>query len=809
MNKIIQITKKMMIWLQALALRQWQKVRAMPWYQLLFRAIGSLFLVIFIPLMLCWILVQWEWIDRLPAYEELRTIQNSTASEVYAIDGTLLGKYFVENRTTVAYEDLSPFLTQALVATEDARFYEHKGVDTRAWLRVFFRTILMQDESGGGGSTITQQLAKNLFPRKRYWFFSILINKMREISIARRLERLYSKEELLTLYFNTVPFGGNIYGVEVACRQFFNTSPSAISVEEAAVLVGMLKATTYYNPLRHPERSEQRRNIVLQLMSRKDYLSTAQADSLKQLPLKLDYQPEGHNEGSATYFRAFLRARLEDELSQLEKPDGSSYNLYRDGLKIYTTIDPVLQAYAEESVSQHLSELQSLLEKHWKGRKLPDDRVLNRLLQDHPRVQQYRKKGYSGEIIDSLVREPYPMEVFSWDGIVQDTMSLADSLAYYYRILSAGFLAMEHRTGRIKAWVGGINHRYFQYDHVLSRRQAGSTFKPIVYAAALEQGISPCEYIPNNLVTYSEYEDWQPRNADGKYGGVYSMEGGLSQSVNAIAVDLIMRTGVGKVQALAQAMGITNEVPSVPSIALGTAEVSLLDMVQVYATIANEGKRVQPVYLLRIENRDGEVIKEYPSFSVKDLVLGKEESLMLRAMLQSVVDSGTARRLRYIHGLSGDIAGKTGTTNSHADGWFVGFIPGLVAGTWVGGEYPAVRFRSLSLGQGASTALPVWGKFMEKVYRNKSYRDWTRAAFPLLPYPLRDSLDCPPFYEEGPPEEESDKDVLDELIDFFRFRKKKEKEDRLNERPRGGIRIFPGNPEKREERRRKNQQNGR
>lgn len=790
-QKLIQISSRLGGKLRRWGQGQWGNIQETPWYHLLLRGAGLVFLLVFIPVLLCWIAVQWEWVGSLPTYEELRTIRNSTASEVYAEDSSLLGKYFVENRTNIAYEDLPPHLIHALIATEDARFYEHKGIDARAWMRVLFRTVLLQDESGGGGSTLTQQLAKNLFSRKRYWFFSILVNKMREITIARRLEKLYSKEELLTLYFNTVPFGGNIYGVEVACRQFFNTTPSEMSAEEAAVLVGMLKATTYYNPMRHPERATQRRNVVLQLMSKHDYLDPSLADSLKQLPLELDYQPEGHNEGLATYFRAFLRNRLEEELARLEKPDGSSYNLYTDGLKIYTSIDPVLQRYAEEAVARHISELQALFEKHWKGRDLPDEQSLKRLLEDHPRYRAYRKKGLSGAVIDSLVRQPYPMEVFSWEGIRRDTMSLADSIAYSYRILNAGFLAMEHETGQIKAWVGGINHRYFQYDHVLSRRQAGSTFKPIVYAAALEQGISPCDYIPNNLVTYTEYDDWQPRNADGKYGGVYSMEGGLSKSVNAIAVDLIMRTGVEQVQALAQAMGITSEVPSVPSIALGTAEVSLLDMVQVYATIANEGKRVQPVYLLRIEDREGKLLKEYPSFSTKDLVLGRDESLMLRDMLESVVDSGTARRLRYIHGLYGDIAGKTGTTNSHADGWFVGFIPGLVAGAWVGGEYPAVRFRSLSLGQGAGTALPVWGKFMERVYRNKAYHKWTRSGFPPLPYPLRDSLDCPPFYEEEPLPEEAEKDVLDELIDFFKFRNK-EKADREESNRKGRIRIFPG-----------------
>ncbi|MEO1625646.1 MAG: transglycosylase domain-containing protein, partial [Bacteroidota bacterium] len=471
---------------------------------------------------------------RMPSKADLRDIRNHTASEVYSADGVLLGKYYIENRTNIAYDDLSPDLVNALIATEDARFLKHSGIDLRAWVRVFIRTVLLQDESGGGGSTISQQLAKNLFKRQRYRLLSIPINKIQEMYIARRLEKVYTKDELINLYLNTVPFGSNIYGVEVAAKQFFQTNAKDIKTEEAAVLIGMLKANTYYNPARNPERSKGRRNVVLRQMNKYNYLSKATSDSLQQLPLEVNYTRESNNEGLATYFREHLRQELVEQLKEYSKPDGSPYNLYTDGLKIHTTLHARLQGYAEEAVQGHMAKLQTEFDKHWKGRKpWGNESALMREVKKSKRYKSLQEKGLSQEEIMEEFEKKQRITIFSWKGDQTKEMSPLDSVKYYYSLLNAGFLVMDPANGHIKAWVGGTDHEYFKYDHVKSRRQVGSTFKPIVYASALQNGFKPCDYYYNRLVTYTDYDDWQPQNADGKYGGLYSMQGALSKSVNS------------------------------------------------------------------------------------------------------------------------------------------------------------------------------------------------------------------------------------------------------------------------------------
>ncbi|MEM9820791.1 MAG: transglycosylase domain-containing protein [Bacteroidota bacterium] len=728
---------------------------------------------------------------RLPSKTELLSIQNDNASEVYSIDGQLLGKYFIENRTNIPYDAISPDIVNALVATEDARFFEHKGVDTRAWLRVLFKTILLNDGSSGGGSTLSQQLAKNLYPRKQFWLLSTPINKVREMFIARRLESVYSKDALLSLYLNTVPFGGNIYGVEVAARQLFGRSATDIKTEEAAVLVGMLKANTYYNPVRNPERAQQRRNVVLQQMAKYKYLAPSVCDSLKQIPLKVDYHSEGNNQGLATYFREHLRQELAEKVKHYVKEDGSSYNLYTDGLKIYTTIHSRMQDYAEQAVTAHLKKLQKDFDQHWKKKKpWGDDRVIEKLMAKSRRYQRLKEQGYSEAAIKKSFAKAVNMKVFTWEGTTRKKISPLDSVKYYYCLLNAGFLAVDPGSGAIRAWVGGIDHQYFKYDHVKSRRQVGSIFKPLVYAQALESGLRPCNYFNNNLVTYTEYEDWKPQNADGKYGGVYSMAGGLSKSVNSVAVDLIMQTGIDSVRLLAKNMGISTKIPKVPAIALGAVDASLYDMVEVYGTFANRGKQVDNHYLLRIEDQSGELIIDFKEEREKrkEQVLGKDFADIMIKMMEAVVDSGTARRLRYQFGLYGDIAGKTGTTQSHADGWFLGFTPDLVAGAWVGGESPKVRFRSLRLGQGANTALPIWGRFMAQVYKDREFRKWKNHRFVTPSREVEMMMDCPPFLEEKPllvEEEEGINAAIDRLLESLAgLGKKKKKNQQVNVKPR-------------------------
>lgn len=726
-------------------------------------------------LLLCFLIYQGAF-GRLPTYGELGNIRNNTASEVYSEDGVLLGKYYIENRVNADFGEISQDLINALVATEDARFFEHNGVDMRALARVMVKSILLSDESSGGGSTISQQLAKNLYPRQDYLLLSTFINKLRETFIARRLENVYTKEELLNLYLNTVPFGDDIYGIKVAAQRFFNKSPHELSLPEAAVLVGMLKANNYYHPARHPERAQQRRNTVMAQMVRYGYLDNTAYDSLKTLPVEASYVKEGRNRGLATYFREHLRQRIEEQLAGYKKPDGTPYNLSTDGLKIYTTIDSRLQQFAEKAVEDNMPVIQDNFDKNWKKRTPWNDRLLKSAMQQSKRYEQLKSAGKSEEEIKAIFEKPVQMRVFSWDENSDDyrEMSPMDSLKYYLTRLNTGLMAMEPQTGLVRAWVGGTDFGYFQYDHVKSQRQVGSTFKPIVYLEALQQGMMPCEYTPNELTTYEQYDNWQPQNSDGEYGGVYSMEGALSHSVNTVTVELMMRAGIEPVRTLAKKLGISSNIPEVPSIALGTVEASLFDMLQVYGTFANDGLRPEPHYLDRIETSGGEVLIEFERPEPKNFerIVSQEHNMMLVKMLESVVDSGTAQRLHYRYGLYGDLAGKTGTTQNQSDGWFVGFTPKLVAGVWVGAESPQIHFRTMSAGQGSSTALPIWGSFMQSVYRDKDKKTGIakkyQGKFPEMPDTLLATMLCPPFLEEMPILADwSDEDYY-EIQDFYR-----------------------------------------
>lgn len=765
-------------------------------------------------------LVYFNFFGKLPTGQDLRNIQNAAASEIYSADGKVLGKYYTENRINIDFDEISPYLVNALVATEDARFFDHSGVDLRAWGRVFAKTIMLSDESAGGGSTLSQQLAKNLYPRKKYKFLSVLINKIRETYVARRLERVYSKDDLISLYLNTVPFGGNIFGVEVAAQQFFNKSAKQLKIEEAAVLVGMLKANTYYHPVRNPERSEKRRNVVLSQMAKYDYLTKIEKDSLQKIPMELDYQRDGHHEGMATYFREYLRGELAEQIKNYKRPDGTAYNLYTDGLKIHTTINSRMQSYAEKALTSHLEKLQKDFDRHWKDKKVwgKDASVIAKEVEKSDRYKKLTAAGKDHKYIQKNFATPVNMTVFSYKGSVKKKMTPLDSVQYYFNLLNAGFLAMNPHNGNILAWVGGIDHEYFQYDHTQSKRQVGSTFKPLVYASALRKDILPCQYIDNRLVTYTDYEDWKPQNSNGEYGGSYSMSGGLRNSVNSIAVNLIMRTGVDSVRQLAQSMGIESEIPKVPAIALGVANISLYEMVQVYATFANRGIRTAPVYLTKIETADGEILFDNSEGTTeKRMVLSKDDADMMTRMMQGVVDSGTARRLRGTYGLTMPIAGKTGTTQSHADGWFIGYTPDIVAGAWVGGQSPKVRFRSISLGQGANTALPIWGKFVRDTYRDKAFSKWNNSYFPAPSLTVLDEMNCADFVEEIPEEEADIAEAfegginarIDDLLESFKQKRKEKKQKSEADRKRSEeIRKRNEKRRKKREKRKKKKKKG-
>lgn len=679
-----------------------------------------------------------------PNKKKLKEVSNYTASEIYSQDSILLGKYFLENRTNVKFEDLPEHLIDALVSTEDARFYEHKGVDFVSFIRVFILSIILNDDAGGG-STITQQLAKNLYERKNYGPLTMPVNKFREMIIAGRLEDVHSKDEILTLYFNTVPFGEDCYGIEAATLRFFNKAPAQLTIEESAVLVGLLKANTTYNPRLNPEASLKRRNLVISLMvlHKDKYLDQHSADSLKQIPLILNYRRENQSTGLAPYFREYLKIEMEKWATANPKDDGTLWNIYTDGLKIYTSINGKLQQYAEDAMNEHMKSLQKSFDKSWgktepwKNTKID---VVGNALKRSERYKYLKEQEYSDKGIIKKFDEPVETTIFTWDGAKDTILSPSDSLKHHLKLLQTGFLAMEPKTGYILAWVGGINHQFFKYDHVRSKRQVGSTFKPIVYAAAIENGSLPCDYIANRKTTYTDY-NWTPGNSNGEYGGYYSLIGGLTYSVNTVAAELIMRTGVPKVIDQARKMGIESELPKVPSIALGTASISLMEMVTAYACFANRGLKPVPQYIVRIETANNEIIFENKE-AKKTRAMSQETADMMIVMMKNVVNNGTASRLRGTYGLGMDLAGKTGTTQDNTDGWFIGYNSRIVAGAWVGAEDPSIRFRSTAAGQGAATALPIFGKFMNKGFKDLSTRKYISGGFSTPPDSLMFTMGC-------------------------------------------------------------------
>lgn len=708
----------------------------------------------------------------LPTYGELSSIRNHQASSIYSEDGVVLGKYYIENRNDVRTDEISPLLIHALIATEDARFFEHGGIDLRALARVLVKSILFQDESSGGGSTLSQQLAKNLYPRKKYWLLGMPINKIREMFVARRLEKIYDKDALLALYLNTVPFGENAFGIKVAANRFFKKSPEQLRVEEAATLVGMLKATSLYNPRKNEAQAIERRNTVLHLLARDGHIPAEKLDSLCQLPIRLDFQAEGHEEGTATYFREHLRQEILEILKDYKKADGTPYNVYTDGLKIYTTIDSRMQRYAEAAVASQLPAIQARFKDDW-GKRTPwTEEILDRVWKESDRYKDLKARGRSDKAIRKVFDQPTEMTIFDWQkGAVDTTLTPMDSLKHYLVLLNVGLLSAEPSTGLIRAWVGGGAYRFIQYDHVKSKRPVGSTFKPVVYAAALQSGMLPCEYTPNVLTRYDEYKGWEPQNSDGKYGGAYSMAGAMSNSVNTVAVQLALRAGVKNVARLGRDMGIESPIPNEPAIALGAVDASLLDMVMAYSTLANRGNRLERLhYLDRIETADGELIVAFKRPSDRNLVkiLETDHADMMLHFMQQVIDRGTGSRVRGEFGITGTLMGKTGTTQEQGDGWFMGFNSRLVTGVWIGAEQSGIHFRTLSNGQAARTALPVFGAYLSRVYQNNAFKSIRNAAYPAPSDTVSALLQCPHFLDDMPLSEddyEVDEEPLGEDMD--------------------------------------------
>ncbi len=682
--------------------------------------IGIFFLII--------LMINLGWFGHMPSMKELENPSSALASDIYASDGQLIGRYYVKDRSTSKHEDISPNVYNALIATEDARFHEHSGVDGWAILRA---VVFLG--SKGGGSTITQQLAKNLFPRPdNPNIFQMVIIKLKEWVMAVKLEKRLTKNEIITLYLNTVPFGSNVYGIKNASLTFYSKPPSELTVDEAAILVGMLQATTRLNPYKNPENSLRRRNTVISQMEKYGYLKVKEAHELKKKPLKLNYHKISHHEGLAPYFRQIVANEVKEICKTLKKPDGSNYDLYKDGLKIYTTLNVNMQQHAEAAVEEHISEMQQLfINQHsykdgsiWKKYQ----KYLDGAIKSTQRYRKLKDEGLSHQQIMGYMNTPVEMTVFAWnkDHEIDTTMTPVDSVKYMKMMLQAGFMALDPFTGEVKAWVGGIDHTYYQYDHVNrnTKRQVGSTIKPLLYCLAVDNGFSPCGVVstmPQSFPTIANYD------AGGSKHGAMTMQKALAGSINNAALYLIKQVGINSFADFMEKCGIDSKIDKVPSLALGVTDISLYEMLAAYTMFPTGGTHVEPIFITKIEDKNGSVLKSFVP-TQRELINSNTAYKMVR-MMQGVVDHGTAKRIRYKYKLEGSIAGKTGTTNEQADAWFIGYTPQIIAGSWVGCDDRYLRFGSTRLGQGASAALPIWAYFMRRVYADKSLKISPEAKF--------------------------------------------------------------------------------
>lgn len=744
---------------------------------------------------LIFLLASWGVFGEMPAYEYLENPETNLATEFISSDSETLGKlYLDDNRTPVDFTELPENLVDALVATEDARYFDHAGIDARGFLRA-----LAYLGKKGGASTISQQLARQLFVgvRSRNKFEAIT-QKIKEWVLATRLERQYTKEEIIAMYFNIYDFGNNADGIRSASRIYFGKEPMELRTEESAMLVGMFKNSSLYNPRpsRNPEGTKNRRNVVLAQMAKYGYLDGTIKDSLQKLPLNLNYNPESHREGLATYFRMYMQRWLNRWVKENPKPDGETYNIYQDGLKIFTTIDSRMQKNAEDAVEQHMARLQAEFFVQNTPERNPTtpfldletfeiDNIIERAIRTSDRWRVLKSEGKSENEIRASFKKKTEMTVFDWnsDSYEKDTiMTPLDSIRYYKTFLRTAMMSMEPQTGHVKAWVGGVDYKHFQYDNVIQgTRQAGSTFKPFVYAAAIDQlRYSPCDSLPDSQyciepLKHGNMEAWCPKNSNGKYSGKNrTLKNALANSVNTVTARLIDEVGPGSVATIANNMGITREILPVPAIALGVPEVNVYEMVGAYGTFANQGVYVKPVMVTRIEDKNGTVLYEYVP-ETKD-VLSKDVAYTMVNLMEGVTQGGSGGRLRhafaknqdvykeiitgYPYELTNPIAGKTGTTQNQSDGWFMGMVPNLVTGVWVGGEERATHFSRTIYGQGASMALPIWALYMKANYENEELGISTEAF--EEPEDLSINVDCTKIAEEMKKELDI-KDDLEEL----------------------------------------------
>ncbi len=687
-------------------------------------------------------LASWGFFGSMPSFEDLENPESNLATEVISSDGVTIGKFYNENRTPIKYEDLPQSLVKALVATEDERFYEHSGIDAKRTLGAALKL-----GANGGASTLTQQLAKLLFHGEGSTFKLFrVIQKVKEWIIAVKLERQYTKNEIIAMYLNKADFVNTAVGIRSAAKVYFGKEPRDLTIDEAAMFVGMLKNPSLYNPLRRLEKVRLRRNTVLGQMVRNGILDKATKDKLAAQPIILNFHPESHKEGTATYFREFLREYMKNWAKENKKPDGSDWDIYSDGLKIYTTIDSKIQEHAEEAVQAHMKNLQKEFFAEQKDNKnapflkiTPEEtqRIMDNAMKTSERWRVMKDLDKSEEEIIASFEVKTKMKIFSWKGEIDTLMTPTDSIRYYKHFLQAGVMSMEPKTGHIKAWVGGIDYKYFQYDHVgQGARQVGSTFKPFVYATAIEQlGMSPCDSIIDSPFTipvgkHHVTESWTPKNSDNKYRGMVTLKKALANSINTVSAKLMDKVGPEAVVALTKKLGVKSDIPVQPSIALGAVEITVEDMVAAYSTFANQGVYIKPQFISRIEDKNGVVL--YEPVPENHDVLNKDIAYAVIKLLEGVTEEGSGVRLRTQGGGSGDnrwtgypymftnpIAGKTGTSQNQSDGWFIGMVPNLVTGVWVGCEDRSARFRGITYGQGATAALPIWGYMMKKCYEDK------------------------------------------------------------------------------------------
>ena len=711
-------------------------------------------------------LASFEFFGPLPTFDQLENPRNNLATEIISADSVVLGKYFFENRTSAIKEDVPQNFINALLATEDVRFRSHSGIDVRALFRAVFGVISGKGQSGGA-STITQQLAKMLFTKKPASGIGRVKQKLKEWVISAKLERRYTKDEILLMYLNRFDWVNNAVGIESASRVYFNKEPETLSIQESAMLVGMLKNPSLYNPNRRLELTQNRRDIVLFQMKKYNFISDTLYDSLVQTPIVLDFKKASHNEGLAPYFREYLRGEMKKWCSTKIKTDGSPYNLYTDGLKIYTTIDSRMQTYAEEAVKTHISSLQKDFYRHWDGYdhapfpeemdSLQVEQVMELAIKRSVRYKRMKNQKKSKEEIEKIFNTKTEMQLFSWKGKIDTLLSPRDSILYSKYFLHSGLMSMEPSNGHVKAYVGGINYENFQYDHVTSgKRQVGSTFKPFLYSLAIQEGYSPCYQVPNVPVVFDKYKwrlekDWTPKNSGSEdlEGLTLTLKYGLANSINTVTAYIMKQFGPHAVVDLAKKIGIKSKILAVPSLCLGTFDLSVYEMVGAYSTFSNKGVWVEPIFVTRIEDKNGVVLEKFIPKS-NEAMSEKTANIMIR-LLQGVVDgvysptakkrSGTGVRLRYKYGFTNEIGGKTGTTQNQSDGWFMGITPNLVTGVWTGCDDRSVHFRDIQYGQGANMALPVFAEYMQRVYADTLIENMQPMPFDI-PRSIDVKLEC-------------------------------------------------------------------